>query len=172
MTSNYFFLYDDNNLTILIPKPEHSGITRLTPWLLMPWLRASPGHQHPCYWPCRIKVSLSSKWEDFMHPCNANKYVSLDKFSVTVIKVINKITKYIVAFRDITILHHPLGERCRLPWDRRGVQTPWRHTGSVSRTQVYATIKVCPWPYRQWSYRRCRQYTAPGAGKTTVKSLI
>ena len=30
------------------------------PWLMMPWLLASPGHQQPCYWICLINNSMPS----------------------------------------------------------------------------------------------------------------
>ena len=43
-----------SDLILLVLKPEYSGQTRSIPWLLMPWLLASPGHHHPWYWLCRI----------------------------------------------------------------------------------------------------------------------
>ena len=45
-------------------KPEYSGIPRLIPLVMMPWLLASPGHQQP-YWLCRIHKSLSSMKQNF-----------------------------------------------------------------------------------------------------------
>ena len=41
-------------------------------WLLMPWLLASPGHQHPWYWLLRIdKFFMSCTRKDFnyLHQC-------------------------------------------------------------------------------------------------------
>ena len=49
-----------NVLTLLVLKLGHSGRSRSIPWLLMPWLLVSPGHQQPWHWPCRINRSLSS----------------------------------------------------------------------------------------------------------------
>ena len=47
---------------------ECSGITRSIPWLLMPWLHASPGHQQPWHWLCGINgFSLSSTRKDFSY---------------------------------------------------------------------------------------------------------
>ena len=34
----------------------------------MPWLLASPGHQHPWYWPCRIGKFLSYMMKNFQLP--------------------------------------------------------------------------------------------------------
>ena len=41
-------------------------------WLLMPWLLASSGHQHPWYWLQRINGSLSSARRDFSYLCHLN----------------------------------------------------------------------------------------------------
>ena len=38
----------------------YSGINRTIPWLLMPWLLASPGHQQPCYRLNRINDTFTS----------------------------------------------------------------------------------------------------------------
>ena len=46
-------------------KPEYSGQTGLIPWLLMPWLLASPGHQQPWCWLYKISGSLSYPRKDF-----------------------------------------------------------------------------------------------------------
>ena len=40
-------------------------LTRSLSWLLMPWLLASPGHQQPWYWLCRIGRSLSYSRRSF-----------------------------------------------------------------------------------------------------------
>ena len=40
-------------LTFLELKREYSSLFQLMPWLL-----ASPGHQQPCYWLCRMNRSL------------------------------------------------------------------------------------------------------------------
>ena len=46
--------------------------------MLMPWLLASPGHQQPCYWPCKICRSMSSIGKDFnyllLHHLSAEKW--------------------------------------------------------------------------------------------------
>ena len=47
-----FFFY------ALVRGPSYLSITRSMSWLLMPWLLASPGHQHPWYWPRRIGRSV------------------------------------------------------------------------------------------------------------------
>ena len=65
----YPFIMTYKRLTLLVLKPECYWTTRSIPWLLMPWLLASPGHQHP--WHCwyRIKGSLCSTMKDFKHLC-------------------------------------------------------------------------------------------------------
>ena len=46
----------------------------LAPWTLlsglMPWLLASPGHQHPWYWLCRIGYFLAYMSKDLNYLCN------------------------------------------------------------------------------------------------------
>ena len=51
-------------LNHLVFKFEYSEKTYVIPWLLMTWLLASPGHQQPCYWHCRICKSflLLNEW--------------------------------------------------------------------------------------------------------------
>ena len=39
---------------------EYSGRAMSIPWLLMPWLLASPGHRQPWYWICNINGSFTS----------------------------------------------------------------------------------------------------------------
>ena len=41
-------------------------------WLLMPWRLASPGHQHPWHWPCRICKFLFYLRNDFNYLCQIN----------------------------------------------------------------------------------------------------
>ena len=48
------------HVTLLLLRPEYSGITRSIPWLLMPWLLLSPGHQQSWYWLCTMWTFLSS----------------------------------------------------------------------------------------------------------------
>ena len=47
-----------------------------TTWLLMPWLLASPGHQHPRYWLSRIDKFLSYMRKDF----NCLYHVSVEEW--------------------------------------------------------------------------------------------
>ena len=65
-------LLGHNELTLSVLKTEYSGVTRSIPWLLMPWLLASPGHQKPCYWQCRKSGSLSCMRKDFNYLCHLN----------------------------------------------------------------------------------------------------
>ena len=58
---------DENELTPVVLKLEYSAINRSMPWLLMPWLLASPGHQQPWYWQYRIKATSTRK--DFSYLC-------------------------------------------------------------------------------------------------------
>ena len=44
-------------------------LTRSISWLLMPWLLASPGHQQPWYWLCRIGRSFSYSRRNFNYTC-------------------------------------------------------------------------------------------------------
>ena len=52
--------------------PSYLGIIGPIPWLLLPWLLASAGHQHPCYWPCRIGRSLPYLGNDFNYLCQVD----------------------------------------------------------------------------------------------------
>ena len=56
-----------NVLTLLVLKPEYSGITRSIPWLLMPGLIVSPGHQLPWHWLWWTNGSLSSMRKDWSY---------------------------------------------------------------------------------------------------------
>ena len=49
--------------------PSELGLTRSISWLLMPWLLASPGHQQPWYWLCRIARSLSYSRRNINYLC-------------------------------------------------------------------------------------------------------
>ena len=70
---------------------HYSGSTKSVSWLLMPWFPASPGHQHPWYWLCRMGNYLSHLRKDFNYLCYASVvewhqllihfYVSHRKFS-------------------------------------------------------------------------------------------
>ena len=51
-------------LSVLLRKPEYSGRNKSIPWLLIPWLLASPVHQKPLYSLCRINRSLSFMRKD------------------------------------------------------------------------------------------------------------
>ena len=52
-------------LTLNVQGASYLGLTRSISWLLMPWLLASPGHQHPWYWLCKISKYWSYTWQDF-----------------------------------------------------------------------------------------------------------
>ena len=54
-----------DELTLYVQGPSQLGLTRSISWLLMPWLLASPGHQQPWYWLCRISRSLSYSRRNF-----------------------------------------------------------------------------------------------------------
>ena len=59
-------------LTLNVQGPSYLGLTRSISWLLMTWLRASPGHQQPWYWLCRIGRSLSCLRKYFNFLCHTN----------------------------------------------------------------------------------------------------
>ena len=59
-------------LTLNVRGPSYLGLTRSISWLLMSWLLASPGHQQPWYWLCRMGRSLSYLRKDFNHLCHIN----------------------------------------------------------------------------------------------------
>ena len=48
--------------TLLLLKREHFEQTTSTPCLLMPWLLASPSHQHLWDWQCKIIESFTTKF--------------------------------------------------------------------------------------------------------------
>ena len=54
-----------NVLTLSMGETELSWLTRSISGLLMPWLLASPGHQQPWYWLCKIDKSWSYTRKDF-----------------------------------------------------------------------------------------------------------
>ena len=60
-------LYD--NKFLIFPR------TIWIPWLLMPWLLVSPGHQHPCYWLYMIGNSVAFMGKDF-------NYISIWKYYI------------------------------------------------------------------------------------------
>ena len=57
-------------------KLEYSWRSRSIPWLLMPWLLVSPGHQQPWYWLHTKNRSLSTMRNDFNYLC----HVSVEKY--------------------------------------------------------------------------------------------
>ena len=48
-----FLVYSIDSFTFDVRGPSYLGFNRSVSILLMPWLLASPGHQHPWYWLCR-----------------------------------------------------------------------------------------------------------------------
>ena len=60
------------SLTLNMRGLSYPGLTRSISWLLMSWLLASPGHQQPWYWLCRIGRSLSYLRKDINHQCHIN----------------------------------------------------------------------------------------------------
>ena len=66
--------------------PENFGIPKSIPWLLMPWLLASPSHQQPWCWLCAICIFLSSMRIHY----NTIWHVSVEKW--------NKMQIYFYAF--------------------------------------------------------------------------
>ena len=63
------FWYQILNSTPVVLKLEYSRMIMSILWLLMSWLQASPGHQHPCYYLCWINRPLSSTRKDFNYLC-------------------------------------------------------------------------------------------------------
>ena len=61
-----------SGLTLNVRGPSYLGLTRSISWVLMPWLLASPGHQQPWYWLCRMGRSLSYLRKDFNHLYHIN----------------------------------------------------------------------------------------------------
>ena len=57
-------------IDINVRRPSNRGLFRSIPWLLMPWLLASPGHQQPWYWLCEIGKSWSFAWKDYNYLCH------------------------------------------------------------------------------------------------------
>ena len=54
-----------SSLTLSMQGSSYPSLTKSISWLLMPWLLASPGHQHPWFWLCRIGKFLSYTRKDF-----------------------------------------------------------------------------------------------------------
>ena len=59
-------------LTLNVRGPSHFGLTRSIPWLLMPWLLMSLGHQQPWYWQCWMCRCCSYLRKDFKYLCHIN----------------------------------------------------------------------------------------------------
>ena len=53
------------NLTFNVGGPSYLSLIRSISWLLMPWHLASPGHQQPWYWLCKIGKSWTYTRKDF-----------------------------------------------------------------------------------------------------------
>ena len=51
---------------------SYTGLIRSLSWLLMPWLFASPGHQQPWYWLCKLGRSLFYMRNDFDYLCHVS----------------------------------------------------------------------------------------------------
>ena len=68
-------------------------VLKLDPWMVMPWLLASPGHQQLWFSPCMINKSSSSIRKEFNFQCHLSVekwqkmkiyfYVTWNKFSAT-----------------------------------------------------------------------------------------
>ena len=56
--------------TIFNTSGAETEIIRSIPWLLMTWLLASPVHQQPWHWLCRMNGSLSSTRKYFKSLCH------------------------------------------------------------------------------------------------------
>ena len=69
---SHCFSVSSANLTLNVRGASYLGLTRSISWLLMPWLLASPGHQYPWYWPCRIGRSIPYWREYFTYLCHVN----------------------------------------------------------------------------------------------------
>ena len=65
----------DQTLTLKIRGLSHPILTRSISWLLMPWLLASPSHQQPWYWLCKLGRSVSAMRKDFNYLC----YISVEE---------------------------------------------------------------------------------------------
>ena len=56
-------------LTFNVRGQSYLSLIRSVSWLLMPCLLASPGHQQPWYWLCKICKSWSYTRKDFNYVC-------------------------------------------------------------------------------------------------------
>ena len=75
LPTSIYTIFDISDSKILVLTHNMQGLsylslTRSISWLLMPWLLASPGHQHPSYWLRRIGESLSYRRNDFNNLCH------------------------------------------------------------------------------------------------------
>ena len=61
--SRYYLLI----FQVLWPKYSYSHRTRPMPWLMMPWLLASPEHHQPWYWLCKTNRSLAFVMRQFIY---------------------------------------------------------------------------------------------------------
>ena len=61
-----------SNLTLNVRGPSYLGLTRSIPWLLMPWLLTSQGHQQPWYWLCIICRFWSYLRKNLKYLCHIN----------------------------------------------------------------------------------------------------
>ena len=78
-------------LTLLMLKPENSGIISLISFLLSPWLLACPGYQLIYYRMCKINGPMSSTTNSFNYRCHLGIEKCLfpqNRFSRTIVKLL------------------------------------------------------------------------------------
>ena len=77
---NIYMYYTINSIPFLsndmLLKPVFCSRTRQTPWILMFWLLALPGHQKPGYWLYDTNTSLSTIRNDY----NYQHYLKFEKW--------------------------------------------------------------------------------------------
>ena len=129
------------NLTLLVLTLDYFGINRSIPWLPMPWLLTSPGHQQLWYWQCRINIFLSSEVRlprPASSQCSRNdrtdknwKYfvfdTSLNKFWATRVEyIMNDIlrTLHFSQATPLILTWSPCGTP-RQGWRRFDAPSPW-----------------------------------------------
>ena len=94
---------------------SYPGLTVSISWLLMPWLLASPGHQHPWCWLCKLGKSLSYMRKDFNYLCHViveewyklHLYIFMSPLKNLAHQRLIKLTVFVVVCFVVVILWGP-----------------------------------------------------------------
>ena len=144
--------------TLNVRGPSYLSLIRSIFWLLTPWILASPGHQQPWYWLCRIGGSLSSLRKYFNFLCHTNME-EWQKCKYTFLLPLKKIA------HKRLIINHPLNYMYRKYLDFRFMFNAYKGMSSlysmhvIIKCQFLSFIKLWYLKFRQLLYANQRNST-------------